>query len=482
MESGQEEQIQTEEITDDIHIDGEKDFDENKDGEFEEQNENNNDGEQKEGIISKTLNQINDILITGVDDTRVNENQLNEEEGNNVDNQNSEEQSTEGEDGSQLKELSEIPKQSSNNESDSPRSHDSNQNDEDFTPDSPKDDTQEALKSPKQNSNLPPLHSKGNEEPDEEDYEGQIDRTYHTHAPAPPNVLNPLLSYIKDEEAKAITEQNYIRGDKLRTVEKITAKALADYQNQLYADDRNQTYESLRNQYLKKMEDIDYQYNQLFEELEKQRIEDLDNLQKNHEKEEEDFTNYWADPEKLSQFNKPSPQLLQMRQIQKNLALSKDFSAAQQQKSIADSLQKHEEEESERQAILAMRTQYNQMQADYNRRVQCAEQKWERKNKSMNKKKESELEHYRLAIQQLDSKKNSPPRTRALSPMPMSRGAPTTSFANRKTLANYRTQPNQSKLKLSGISVNRCMHPCKSANQPFRPRGTRRYRGCSGYA
>jgi hypothetical protein len=68
----------------------------------------------------------------------------------------------------------------------------------------------------------------------------------------------------------------------------------------------------------------------------------FDELTGRHEKEQEKFNAYWRDVRNLRQFTKPSPRLLQLREQERAMAVSRLYGQARNMKEYADKVQREE--------------------------------------------------------------------------------------------------------------------------------------------
>jgi hypothetical protein len=201
-------------------------------------------------------------------------------------------------------------------------------------------------------------------------------------------------------------------------------------------------------------------------------------LEGRHLKEREEFAAQWGSPEFLLTFTKPSTQLLQLRQVQRNQALSKDFDAALATKSIADRRQAMEEAESQSRATAVMKVQYQQMVARQARELEAANTHIVQQRVNLQELKEKEIETLRKAIRQLEVKRAGP-KPRILAGLDARPGnGDLASPSTRMNLIAYKTG-NRTKLSLPEINVAQFMNPSKAqTQQPWRPRTIKRYRSC----
>ena len=111
----------------------------------------------------------------------------------------------------------------------------------------------------------------------------------------------------------------------------------------------------------KKIFSITLDFDQKIAELKQSRDQATLEIQAKQEEELQKFSETWASPKNLSEFSKPSPQLLQLRDIERRKVLLNDFEGASQTKKIADKLEKKEKEAAQSRAISSMKADYKNM-------------------------------------------------------------------------------------------------------------------------
>jgi hypothetical protein len=94
-------------------------------------------------------------------------------------------------------------------------------------------------------------------------------------------------------------------------------------------------------------------------------------LESRHRKQMEEFERQWADPNFLTQFNKPSSQLIGLRVSEQQCAMSKQFERAKMLKAEADLLQKEECLEAQKRAVTAMRNEFQALDFKQRREMEC---------------------------------------------------------------------------------------------------------------
>jgi hypothetical protein len=185
---------------------------------------------------------------------------------------------------------------------------------------------------------------------------------------------------------------------------------------------------------------------------------------------------YCKSPEFLMPFQKASPQLLQLRQVQRNQALSRAFDGAEETKKLADALQEIEEADSKARLSTWIRGEYTRISDRKTRELSQAEDAWNKRREAMQHQCEKEVGRAVLIIRQLEMRKamsrQSKPNTNDQPPPII------TTPRTRRLLVAYRSTKDRSTLCVDGITVRECIAKPRTQSQPFRPRSIRRYREC----
>jgi hypothetical protein len=99
----------------------------------------------------------------------------------------------------------------------------------------------------------------------------------------------------------------------------------------------------------------------------------LEDLRAAHCRESEAFEADWSDPDFLLAFRKPSPVLLQLREIERAQGLTKAFADAENTRKRASGQEREEFARATERANAAMRAQYQAMQERHARELLCVE-------------------------------------------------------------------------------------------------------------
>jgi hypothetical protein len=313
--------------------------------------------------------------------------------------------------------------------------------------------------------------------------EERVDYVVATGRPPAPEEWEEVLTYARRKEIDALLVDDYDNARRYKRTEDVIRQAIQENESR---PDRKSWQDSIdaRIAHLnRRIKEATTEWDDRISQLEADSADRRSAMESRHAQDNAEFEEEWGSENFLLTFSKASPALLQLRQIQRNQALSKDFDGALKTKAIADQRQEMEEDASQLRAIRAMRIAYSQMKARHAKEVQLSDEHTNIQYSKLEDMKARDIGTLKRAIQQLEARKERP-RPRLIAPTIVGPRA-TTSVSNRpaspetrKSLYAYRTsKEHQAKLRLPGFDVNEHLHPAKPQTQPFRPRTTRRFRG-----
>lgn len=206
-----------------------------------------------------------------------------------------------------------------------------------------------------------------------------------------PSILmrDPLLEYARRLSLQYIIDEEY---DKAKQNDKDVNNLLQSYKNNGYNSFSDYGYSGLENwsnlktnlearlEIAKKQQTTNnIKFKERIQYLKKEEERKLQELENIHEKERQFFIESCSAPSFLHRFSKPSSNLLQMRQMQKNLALQHKFNEAKEMKIEADELQRKETRAARLRASECVKNLYKMIvQKQFNQK-QCIMENTERK-------------------------------------------------------------------------------------------------------
>jgi hypothetical protein len=143
--------------------------------------------------------------------------------------------------------------------------------------------------------------------------------------------------------------------------------------------------------------------------LEEDRHDHIHELKEKNSVEGDEFRKRWQSPAWLAQFQRPSPVLLQMRYIEKKLALSKQYDEAKAKGLVADKQQRKEEREIEAGVELIMQRDFVRMKEAQSFALRKLNDHFDILRAEILLQKEKEVEALEYALKQMDIKKQTTP-------------------------------------------------------------------------
>jgi hypothetical protein len=313
--------------------------------------------------------------------------------------------------------------------------------------------------------------------------EEKVDYVAATGLPPAPEEWEEVLNYAQRKEIDALLADDYDNARRYKRTEDVIRRAVHDAETH---SDKNKWQDSIDARIAnlnRQIEEVTAKWDEKIRQLEAASADRRSQMESRHAEDEAVFEEEWGSDKFLLTFNKASPALLQLRQIQRNQALSKDFDGALYTKAIADQRQEMEEDASQLRAIRTMRIAYSQMKARHEKEIWLSDEHTNSQRSKFEDMKAHEVVRLRLAIRQLEVRRGGP-KPRLTGPTIIKPRA-TASVGNRpaspetrKSLYAYRTsKEHQAKLRIPGFDIIQHLHPAKPQTPPFRPRTTRRFRG-----
>lgn len=293
--------------------------------------------------------------------------------------------------------------------------------------------------------------------------------------PPPPHLIAPVQMMLNRAYVRALKTENYDEGIKIDRAMKINGGKIEENLVTQRRNDRMQTIHyrlsQAENDYVNK----DKEWKEIFDGFYQEQNQLREELKTRQQQEEDEFANRWGDPSNFKTYNKPSPALLQLRKIQKEYAMARDFENAKIVRKQADDLQKQETENAERRALDAMLLEHQKLEEKHKKEITCFNEKEKRTELFLSTNRQSELRPLEMLIRQLKISINSS-KPQNLKPQRTSfqSTARTRAYVaqnitlppkDRKTVSQLNTFRNKDepvKLELSGFDVKKLMRRPKS--------------------
>lgn len=158
------------------------------------------------------------------------------------------------------------------------------------------------------------------------------------------------------------------------------------------------------NKFLLQKQAIKERYEEILKNHQQEEERKLECLDRKHENELVSFEEQCQSKEFLQNFTKPSPQLIQLKSQQRNLALAHDFEAAKMLKDKVNQLQADESLLAQKRVMDAIKQNYQVLIEKHMREKDCLLLNSRRKQKTIQKKLKTEIEANILFENQLKQK------------------------------------------------------------------------------
>jgi hypothetical protein len=331
------------------------------------------------------------------------------------------------------------------------------------------------------NSSLLQSVSKPSASPDQETFGGfteaeldeHIDTMVNRFVPPPPECRSGILQLLNRRRVAALIVSNYDGAelqDKCRDIYTYTMKLEMERMGQdRHIDELFQRWQQLH----RDEEEINGRWDARMSEFSQEDQEKYDELTERHRQEVAAFEAQWKDPNYLRPFTKPSARLLQLREQEKAMAVSRLYQQAKDMKQFADKVQRDETAAAQERIALQMGIDREKLlKRQENDRVRHMNHRkthlWE-----MDKERNEELRPILSAISQIRAKRGGPAnRTPVL--IISKPGAPDQTLTPRtqQHYAAYRAERKLAKLEVQPVE--------QPEKKPARPRGEGRKTDLSG--
>jgi hypothetical protein len=196
-------------------------------------------------------------------------------------------------------------------------------------------------------------------------------------------------------------------------------------------------------------------YEQQIEDLKEGEEQKLARLREAHQSERELFEKECERPEFVQRFSKPSAHLLQLRKLQKQLALAHAFEEAKGAKAEADRVQARETREAERRAIDHIRAAYAVMLERQQQQIICAKEFGQRKIRRIEEMLAREREAAQNVARQLRIRLNDAKQKKRSSLPPLRPGKVQPPTGTLQSLRNFKTTRNVTMLDVRLTNLSR---------------------------
>ena len=314
--------------------------------------------------------------------------------------------------------------------------------------------------------------SETDQEPSESDLRHALDELMTRRRRPPDHLLGPLTAYVKRLLADAILAEDYDTAEQLKEAEsRLAEERPEDSTRAAEKKQRLRDVDGRITSMKQKIDEIKSRWAATIAALDSEKKMKLEEIKARHESEQDKFEEHWNTPTTVMAFSKPSPQLLQLRRLQKTSALTNDFQRAKELKLRADELEKEETKLAERKATASMQAAYKNLVDKQAKEIEFATMNWRRQLLMMQGERDAELEKANLCLRQLQIKKDEcqTTRVRPLSCLSKPKKDPKAIATprTRRQITDYKAATTQEKLQLMGFNVKDVIRTNRQGRRPL---------------
>ena len=328
---------------------------------------------------------------------------------------------------------------------------------------------------PEQEPDLPPVAEC---KYSEEDLQAALDRMLKKKRMPEMEMRPYLVDYAKDQSVYQLMRENYDQAAKIDEAVDLLMQSLHRDED---AQDCEKQTESLKEKYQTAQvqnKHIQDEFAQRIGQLREAENERLARLERQHERERSEFEEQWARPETTATYSKPSAQLLQVRKMQKSMAIAHKFEEAKKLKATGDQMQREESVVASQKAVGAMKVAYQQLIDKQEREMDCFMANGYRKLQTLETERDKKLQANEKLRNQLDTRIKGPKVPRR-PPVPIpdlapadTRGSVTgvISTRTRSQLAVYKKSPETTRLQIQLGDIQKITKPMTPSPKKGKPR------------
>ena len=257
-----------------------------------------------------------------------------------------------------------------------------------------------------------------------------------------------VMARINRDKVDALYNRDYDKAEECDRLAAIISQKEAEEQQQKVQTDWTCDLEERSNEIQDKYKQrMDYWKTRLMC-TDKECESKISELQSVQLQEVNEFKAKWQSEEFVRQFNKPSVRLLQLRDIEKKLALQRKYTEAKQMKKMADDVQKQEERDIQRQLQEKMRSDFTKLRQRHKSEIAKLERFYSEQEQDIRLKMKRELDSLEKAMKAMEMKQNAPVKRRYYTPKPraaddMTSLEPTSTIPTPRTLQRFTQYRNE---------------------------------------
>jgi hypothetical protein len=189
----------------------------------------------------------------------------------------------------------------------------------------------------------------------------------------PPSIKSHIFPVLAHRRMEAEANKDYATAARLARAE----KDLWDYFHSLASRERAvrsvETAATSSSDLVSRLQTLRQQFEQAIEQLRRERENLMAELRLSHEYELKEFQQMWEHSEALKSFAKPSPALLQLREIERRKVELMDYEGAEQMKKCADLLEREETNQAHDRIVRGRKSKFNQIRRRQQMEIEAAD-------------------------------------------------------------------------------------------------------------
>ncbi|OHT15631.1 hypothetical protein TRFO_13997 [Tritrichomonas foetus] len=280
-----------------------------------------------------------------------------------------------------------------------------------------------------------------------------------------PSIRPKVINYAKKLGSRKMLDEEYDEAKQIDLAVDIMFTSIQQDKEQEDIRKQNEVIQKRLEIVIQKRKEIDEKFNAMISEENQYFEEKVEELKEKHFSEIDNFKSVWARPEAIIPFNKPSPQIFQLRKQQKSMALIRDFTNAKVLKKQADNLERKEASQAIKRAEETMKAEYKQLMDRQDREISCLKDNHQKNIANLELNKEKELKAIKNTEQQLKEKlelTKSMRKPKVMVPILKQKENPNTTgiitYRTRTQVNKFRNKSETGRLPVKMIDVNRTVN------------------------
>ena len=248
------------------------------------------------------------------------------------------------------------------------------------------------------------------EEPNPQEVETALNSLVDGDVQPDNNLRRAVMHLLSRKKLDALIEANY---DLAERYDKAIDSLFSSAGKTLYDQEERTSRVSIDDRIAaaqEKLRSTKEKYEQKQENLKNDRFEAAKRLNTRHNQQNEEFRKKWRSPAFLARFQRPSPELLEMRYIERRMALSKNYEEAKEARKIANVQQRKEERVIQANLEDQMKRDFFRMKDQHSADIERLNKRFDYLEEQLELQRVKEIEPIEFYLAELEKKKSAPVR------------------------------------------------------------------------